>query len=133
MLGIVGVAAAFGAGLATFPLVSGARSRVHPWRTVADELLPMDRAVVDEIGPACEASLAEHGKPLSETRRLAGFAWDDEGVRTPRDISAVYAAFMNRIADEFAEGRVLVVERWVLSETQAALCALAARSRMGGG
>ncbi|MCW5776154.1 MAG: hypothetical protein KIS87_06925 [Phycisphaeraceae bacterium] len=130
---IAGVAGVSAVGAALWPQFSGAKRLTHPWPILARELLPMDAAEWPALSGRCDAALAERGRPLDASSRVAGFEWDEIGILSGRDLQAVHAALAETIAREFGEGRVLVVDRWVLSETQAAMCALAGRAVAGSG
>jgi hypothetical protein len=127
----VASAAAGGVGTAALSRLFERPARTHSWNDIASALLPMDAAGWPALGEICEAALAERNRPLGSSPALAGFQYSDAGVVTPDGLPAVHAAFEDRVAQEFGDGRTVIVDRWVLSETQAALCALAARSGAG--
>ncbi len=127
----VASAVAGAAGMATIRPLLGGKQREHSWGELAAGLLPMEPAAWPALAEPCEVALAKLNQPLPDTPLLAGFAWSESGVTTSESLSAARRAFEDRIAEEFGRGRVVIVDRWVLSETQAAVCALAARSGTG--
>lgn len=105
--------------------------QTYAWSDIASAMLPIEPAGWPALGKLCETAMAERNHPLWSMPALAGFECSSAGVVTPEGLPAVRAAFEDCVAQEFGEGRVIVVDRWVLSETQAELCALAGRSGAG--
>lgn len=64
-----------------------------------------------------------------ERRKLPGLIFDGPRWRkvTPDDVPAVAALLAEQIAEDFDQGRTVVLGGWVLSETEARVCGLLAR------
>jgi hypothetical protein len=124
-LGRVGRGAA--AGFATPALVAAlVACRRDP--ELADELGAFfsDSKSARQLGRACLAAFPDENDARILVERLAGADLARWNALAAEARSELAAAVRSRHRDDFASGRVVRVRGWVLSETEARLCALAA-------
>ena len=56
--------------------------------------------------------------------KLADLLVNDSSVTSSSDIKTIYSYFDNRVKQDFANGKIAVVDGWILSVTEARQCAL---------
>ena len=117
-------------GVAAGPLLL-AQAGCGPSDTLVDALLAFfeDRAAAEEVGAHYLARFPKEDDATRLVRRLAGSRarqseWEALAVSDP---AAVSDALRERHRDDFREGRIVLLRGWVLSQTEARLCALAAK------
>jgi len=56
--------------------------------------------------------------------KLADLLTNNSSVTLSSDIKTIYSYFDNRVKQDFANGKIAVVDGWILSVTEARQCAL---------
>jgi hypothetical protein len=117
-------------GLAAAPLVA-VTGGCGPSRTLTSALLGFyaDRGPAATVGAAFLERFPDEDDPTRLVRQLAGSAsrqreWESLAAADPETLHEALRA--GHRAD-FAAGRIVLLRGWVLSQTEARLCALAAR------
>ena len=85
-----------------------------------------DPASPRAVGRAYLAAVPEEASVQGLVRRLIGEASAVSAPLPLTDRDALRAAMRSRIRRDFAEGRIVMVDGWFLSQTEARLCALTA-------
>ena len=89
-----------------------------------------DRGAAEAVGLHYLERFPKEDDETRLVRRMAGSRVRlSEWEALAADPPAVVAALRERHREDFAAGRIVVLRGWVLSQTEARLCALAARAR----
>lgn len=101
------------------------------WNELALGLVPLELVHVRRLGRAfasAEFPAADGPAIVRSLPELRGLSWGESGVRWRGAAWTVPTPIDRAVREQFAAGRVVVVESWVLSRLEAALCAIAALS-----
>jgi hypothetical protein len=123
----------FGAGLGMKVLDKGAE--VVTWESVIRAGLPLDDVSIWALGSHCSDLLngcSTFPEILGHLRPCPAVTWVAAGARSGLGKRRVLERLTRLIAEEYAAAETVIVDRWLLSRTEAALCAAAAiRAREG--
>jgi hypothetical protein len=120
------LAAAGALSLSARPRPAAAAPAAATVRRLAAFMRPQPSAAA--IGRAYLAHFPEEAEPSALTRRIVGDVASSEAALMRLDDRSLWNRLAARRRADFAEGRLATVDGWLLSRTEARLCALAAAS-----
>lgn len=104
------------------------RAQTLAWESIIRPGFPLDDRSIWQLGSNC-ANVLDNCTTFRELvrhlRPCPGVTWVAGGARSSLGQRRVLDRLARLIADEFAAGETLVADGWVLSHTEAALCAAA--------
>jgi hypothetical protein len=130
--GVVGVLAAGPAWRAVGASVVSAD--VVGWREIVGRWWPLTEGAERDLGRRAAKMLGEGAGDGEMVRLLPpcrGVRWTVAGAEIGGDAEEALGAIDGAIAGEYAAGRVRVIDRWVLSESETAMFALLVRAERG--
>jgi len=96
-----------------------------PWLALAVAVSKLPDAVLAQAGQrALEQQDAARWRASLPT--LPDIAWRATGARSELDMAMVVNRLNRQVQEDFGQARVRQIAGWILSDTEAALCALAA-------
>jgi hypothetical protein len=99
------------------------------WESIIRPAFPLDDDAIWQLGSSC-AELLENCTTLAEVvehlRPCPSITWVAGGARSTIGRRAAYQSVSRLLSGEYAAGETVIADGWVLSRTEAALCAAAA-------